>query len=167
MSAVFSACGRYRYRLDRAIGGAGPVVAFLLHNPSTADAGRDDATLRRGIAYARAWDSSRLIYINAWAGIATRANELWAMADPVGPDNDGHIAQAVREVVVSGGFVVVGWGVVRAPREGRARAGQRLGAVQDHIRVLGCELRALGRNRDGSPRHPLYIRGAMLPELWP
>jgi hypothetical protein len=167
VSAIFSACGGYRYRLDRAIGGSGPIVAFLLHNPSTADADTEDATLRRGIGYARAWGSSRLIYINVWAGIATRPKELWAISDPVGPHNDRHIAEAVREVDASGGFIVVAWGVVEAPRERRAHASQRPGGVQDHIRSLGCELRALGRNRDGSPKHPLYVRGETLPRPWP
>ena len=166
MSAVFSACGRYRYRLERATGGSGRVVAFLLHNPSTADAHDDDATLRRGVGYAQAWGSSRLIYINAWAGIATRPQDLWAMADPVGPDNDAHIARAVREVVAGGGFVVAAWGVVRPPSAQRADARRRLEAVHDCIRALGCELRALGRNRDGSPKHPLYVGAAARPEPW-
>ena len=167
MSAEFSACGRYRYRLDRAIGRSGPAVAFLLHNPSTADASRDDATLRRGIGFARAWGSARLIYVNVWAGIATSPRNLWSMADPVGPDNDAHLAQAAREVAESGGFIVVAWGVIRPPRNQRADASRRLGAVQDGIRALGGQLRALGRNRDGSPRHPLYVRGAVLPRAWP
>ena len=166
VSAVFSACGRYRYRLDRVIGGPGPVVAFLLHNPSTADAHDDDATLRRGIGFARNWGSARLIYVNAWAAVATRPQDLWAMADPVGPGNDAHIAQAVREVAAGGGFVVAAWGVVRPPTEQRVAAKGRLGAVHDRIRVLGCELRALGRNKDGSPRHPLYVRAGALPEPW-
>jgi hypothetical protein len=167
VSAIFSACGRYRYRLDRAFGGSGPAVAFLLHNPSTADARRDDATLRRGIGYAKAWGSAHLIYINAWAGIALRPNDLWAMADPVGPDNDTHIAQAVREIVDGGGFIVVAWGMVRPPPEQQAAARRRLAALQDHMRALGCELRALGCNKDGSPWHPLYVGAGVLPEPWP
>jgi hypothetical protein len=167
VSAIFSACGRYRYRLERAVGGSGPVVAFLLHNPSTARACADDATLRRGVGYARAWGSSRLVCINAWAGIATRPQDLWAMADPVGPDNDAHIARVAAEVVAGGGFVVVGWGVIRAPPAQRPDACRRLGAVMARIRALDCELRALGRNRDGSPKHPLYVRAGARPESWP
>jgi hypothetical protein len=167
VGAVFSACGRYRYRLERAVGGSGPVVAFLLHNPSTADASDDDATLRRGMAFAIAWRSSRLIYVNAWAGIATRPQHLWAMADPVGPDNDAHIGRAVREVTADGGFVVAAWGVIRPPRCQRTDARRRLEALHDRIRAMGCELRALGRNRDGSPKHPLYVSAAARCEPWP
>jgi hypothetical protein len=52
MSAVISPCGRYRYRLDRPLSARGPTIAFLLHNPSTADAENEDPTSRRGIGFA-------------------------------------------------------------------------------------------------------------------
>ena len=45
-TALFSPCGRFRYRLGRRWG-EGPTVAFVLLNPSTADQLRDDPTVRR------------------------------------------------------------------------------------------------------------------------
>jgi hypothetical protein len=45
MSAVLSVDGLYRYRLSRAWG-RGPSLAFIMLNPSTADAGIDDPTIR-------------------------------------------------------------------------------------------------------------------------
>jgi hypothetical protein len=167
LSAIFSECRRYRYRLERQVASDGPTIAFLLHNPSTADAENDDATSRRGISYARAWASSRFIFINPWAGVATTPRDLWTMADPVGPDNDLHIARAVQEVVDSSGFIVFGWGVISPPKEQEAAAKRRLSDVENLVRSLGCQVCSLGENKDGSPKHPLYSRADALLRGWP
>lgn len=166
-SAVFSDCRRYRYCLERNLGGSGPVIAFLLHNPSTADEGREDATSRRGVDFARRWGGSRLIYINLWAGIATVPKDLWAMPDPVGPENDRHISQVGVTVAQSGGFVIYAWGAIKPPAHRRAEATARLIAVESLIRACGCSVRALGVNLDGSPKHPLYVRSDAAPRSWP
>jgi hypothetical protein len=51
MSAVISPCGLYRYRLERhGLSGAGG-VAWIMVNPSTADATQDDATIRKVIGF--------------------------------------------------------------------------------------------------------------------
>ncbi|WP_352882224.1 DUF1643 domain-containing protein [Mesorhizobium sp. M0910] len=167
MTAIFSECRQYRYRLDRPIGGRRPPVAFLLHNPSIADEEADDATLRRGIGYAKLWGCERLTFINPWARIATLSRELWASGDPVGPLNDGHILRAATEVKEAGGFIVLGWGVIRPPRQYLPAATSRLRDVEQLVRETGCEIRALGSNKDGSPKHPLYISRESKPFLWP
>lgn len=167
MGAIHSDCGRYRYCLDRVIDIlGGPTIGFCLHNPSTADATTDDPTSRRGIAFTRSWGGSRLIYVNPWAGRATKPADLWRMADPVGPENDDHIREAAVECAVSGGFMVAAWGAVRPPAALRDAASARLRHVAALIRSTGCELRALGVTADGSPRHPLYLKGDALPVSW-
>lgn len=168
MSAVFSPCGRYRLRLDRVLSAEkGPIIGFCLHNPSTAGANTDDPTSRRGIGFATAWGASRLVYVNPWAGRATKPTELWAMSDPVGPDNLRHIEAAARECVASGGFMVAAWGAVNPPARLRTAVTQHLIEVTDLIRSTGCELRALGVTADGSPRHPLYVSKNAFPAPWP
>ena len=53
-SAACSSCGRYRYALSRDLGASGQGVAlFVMLNPSTADARRDDPTIRRSRVLAR------------------------------------------------------------------------------------------------------------------
>lgn len=166
MSAVFSACGTYRLRLDReldTLGGA--TIGFCLHNPSRAGTVENDPTTRRGIGFAGMWRASRLVFVNPWAGIATKPRDLWSMRDPVGPENDRHIVEAARECRESGGFMVAAWGAILPPA--RAAATARLAHVEALIRGTGCELRALGVNRDGSPKHPLYVPGNASPLAWP
>lgn len=70
MSAIISACGRYRYRLERQFDGASEsgVVAFIMVNPSTADAEQDDPTIRRCITFAKRQGARKLLV--AWGPAA-------------------------------------------------------------------------------------------------
>ena len=170
MSAVFSLGPNplWRYRLDREVDLFGRItVAFLLHNGSTAGGDADDPTSTRCIGFGRRFGARRIVMVNSWAGIATKPRDLWAMDDPVGPDNDRHIAEVLAEVAASGGFVIVGWGVVSPPARLRAAALARLAAVEDLLRASGCPVRALGINGDDSPKHPLYVRADRPALPWP
>jgi hypothetical protein len=166
MSAVFSLDRRYRYRLDRELGGSGPTYVFCLHNPSTASEDQDDPTSRRGVGFARRWGGSRMIFVNAWAAVATNTADLWRMSDPVGPDCDKYIFMVAREAAKTGGFAVAAWGRIKPPRRQHYAAMRRLADVAVILRSGGCEVRALGTNADGSPKHPLYIRADAEPQLW-
>jgi hypothetical protein len=165
--AVISPCGLYRYRLDRPIHPFARVIAFMLHNPSTADAEQDDPTSRRGIGYARSWGAGKLVYVNPWAGRATNPDDLWKMADPVGPSNDFHIAAVAREVAASGGFFVFAWGAVSPPKRLKYAVTSRLHAVDKLVRSYGCDVKALGITKNGQPRHPLYMKADLYPQPWP
>ena len=144
---VFSDCRRYRYRLERSFAKEGPIAVFLLHNPSTACEIQDDPTSRRGISFAKAWDCSKLTFINIWAGIATDPRKLWTMDDPCGPENDVHINQALQEAAATEGLVVAGYGNIRPPRELKQRVRERLNVV--HRALLECE-------------HPIHVLGRTL-----
>src|SRR3954447_18874216 len=130
----------------------------MLHNPSVAGHIKDDPTSRRGIGFARAWGGSRLIFINVWAGVATKPRDLWAMSDPVGPENDRHITEAVAEIVASGGFLVLAFGRISPPARIREAAQFRLVHLHKLIIAMSCDVRVLDANADGSPKHPLYVR---------
>ncbi len=167
MSAVLAPCRRYRYRLDRNVHLFGTItLGFCLHNPSTADEVADDPTVRRCISFAEALDAKRLVIVNAWAGRATDPAELWKLDDPIGPDNDAHIADVADEVAASGGFIIAGWGRPKPPAAHAAAAAERLLVVEELIAEATCPLKALGVNNDRSPKHPLYIPSHERPRAW-
>lgn len=153
--AVFDASGQYRYRLWRTWDSDALPVTFILLNPSTADANRDDPTLRRCLGFARAWGYGGVEVVNLFAWRATDPAALRRCADPVGPDNDAAILAAVQ----GAGLVVSAWGNGGALHD-RAAAVLRLldGAP------LAAPLACLGLTRAAHPRHPLYAPGNTRPD---
>lgn len=149
-SAIISPCGAYRYSLSRPLqdilGGKPPAV-FLMLNPSTADASLDDPTIRRCRSFARSWACNGFLVVNLYALRSPDPSALWQHSDPVGPDNDRHILEALADSP----DVVCAWGT-------NAKAG-RVTAVRAMLSGAGARLWCLGSTKDGSPRHPLYVAG--------
>lgn len=156
--AVLSADGKYRYVLTRAWG-PGPVVTWVLLNPSTADAGHDDATVRRLIGYSGAWGMGGLAVVNLYAWRATNPAELLIADDPVGPENSSAVATWISRA----DRVVVGWG---ANATGVARH-HPAPPVTTIARDAGKDLFCLGTNADGSPRHPCRLAANQQLSPWP
>ena len=103
---IFSPCRTYRYALWREwIGGDGYVM-FIGLNPSTADETQDDPTIRRCIAFAKAWGYGGLSMTNLFAFRATDPKKMKAVADPIGPENDAHLLRLARDA----GVIVAAWG---------------------------------------------------------
>ena len=152
--AVFSPCGRYRYKLWRVWDPDLPLgcVMFLMLNPSTATDAEDDPTIRRCIGYARSWGYGGLYIGNLFAYRATDPTALQRVDQPVGPDND----QALLEMMAQCGLVVAAWSNHGAKYGRRVR--EVLGLVEQ---PLYC-LRPL---RSGHPAHPLYQRKDIRPPL--
>jgi hypothetical protein len=150
-TAVISPCGRYRYALTRRWG-RGSAVTWVMLNPSTADAERDDPTLRRVTAFSRAWGFSALSVVNLYAYRATDPRDLFTAADPVGPDNDAHVLRATAESTRT----VAAWGAHARP--------DRIASVLTLLGIRG--LTALALTASGQPRHPLYLRADLTPRLW-
>ena len=145
--ATFSDCGGYRYRLWRQWDASKPTIAFLMLNPSTADAQDNDPTVERCQRRAAALGCGGLVLINLFALVSTDPAGLYgAGVEPVGPENDRYIDEEAR--VASS--VVCAWGK-HAAHMGRGMQ------VAQRLRAMGVPLLALGFNRDGSPKHPLYI----------
>jgi hypothetical protein len=150
--ALFSPCGRYRYRLTRRWSEA-PTVAFIMLNPSTADGSLDDPTIRRCIGYAQTWGYGGLAVGNLYALRATAPEELQQVRDPIGSDND----RCLECLAQTAARVVCAWGT--DPAAHTARTDTVIGL----LRRCHAKLMALRLTRSGQPAHPLYQRADLVP----
>ena len=149
-SAHLSTCRRYRYVLSRRWGD-GPSAMFIGLNPSTADETADDPTIRRCVAYAKAWGYGALCMTNLFAYRATQPTDMLAQDDPIGPENDAHL----RRLATDAGVVVAAWGT----------HGAHLGR-DAQVRTLLPNLHYLRLTKDGHPGHPLYLAASLRPVAW-
>lgn len=152
-SATFSPCRRYRYTLTReGLGGQLGTVAWIMLNPSTADADVNDPTIRRCIGFTRTWGFGRLLVLNLYALRATDPDDLRRDPAPCGEDND----RVISELAPACDLIVCAWGT-------HPMAPARARAVED---LLGptTPLYCLRWTATGEPAHPLYLPGALEPE---
>jgi hypothetical protein len=94
-----SECKRYRYLLRRDISGGDGICTFILLNPSTADATKDDPTSRRCANFARDWGYGTMLMVNLFAYRATNPKDLINIKDyhlAVGVGNDEFITEVVK-----------------------------------------------------------------------
>lgn len=152
----------HRVWLRRRLGLFGVPVGFILHNPSTADKLDDDPTSRRGVGFALRLGASDLIFVNAATGIATDANALADMDDPIGTMADEALQVAADFCLSRGGMLIAAWG---APK-GKAATRRLMDARFDAIRKLGLPLHALRVTASGYPEHLLYLPANLQPQPW-
>lgn len=95
--AAFSRCGNYRYALWREWDSSLPQVMFIGLNPATADAEKDDNTMRRCMFYARDWGYGSMVVANLFAWRTTWPTELIKARDPVGKHNDRWLKKLSRQ----------------------------------------------------------------------
>ncbi len=147
-TAVISECGRFRYHLSRKWT-EGPVLLYVMLNPSTANAEVDDATIRRCTTFANTHGFGGFEVVNLWAYRATDPKALRTAGWPVGPANDQTIQQSAARCHA----ICVAWG---------AHAGKldRPQVVISMLRATGQPLHCLSITRGGHPSHPLMLSGS-------
>lgn len=140
--ATFSACRKYRYALWRIWDDSKPLVAFIGLNPSTANEAVGDPTITRVVNFARRWGFGGVYMLNCYAYVSTRPQELLALPDD--PVNDATIDMV-------GGMceeIIFAWGSFKIAKSRALQLAE----------MFPCAS-ALQINKDGSPKHPLYVRG--------
>lgn len=161
-SARLSPCSQYRYDLQRRWAG-GPLLTFVMLNPSTADATIDDPTIRRCKQFALREGCAGIRVVNLFAARASKPRDLTEFADPVGPDNDACITAAI----VESGRIVCAWGAASAVPASLALAlWWRVAFVLRVCSIAGRTPLCLGTTLSGQPRHPLYVRADQPLEVW-
>ena len=147
--AFISEDGLFRYWLLRQWNPALSLVALIGCNPSTADAEKDDPTIRKEIGFAERLGFGGILKLNVGAFRATDPKDWKNARDPFGPSNTiDHLQMFL--VKWQPATVIACWGkCCTASRRGTGRAD----AIKRNILGMQC----WGRNSDGSPRHPLML----------
>ncbi len=152
-----SDCRLYRYTWwpdDFCDSAPGRYVQFIGLNPSTADEKTRDPTVRRCIAFARAWGFSGLCMTNLFAFRATDPADMKRALRPVGPDNDHWLTT----IAAGAGKVIAAWGN-HGTHQGRD---YRVRTILKGV----CELHYLKITSSGCPSHPLYLPKSLTPPVW-
>jgi len=139
--AIFSKCSRYRYALWRIWDPDGSSIMFIGLNPSLADECHDDQSIRRITSFAKEWGYGKILVLNLFARITPYPKQLFVDHDPVGPKNSyylKHFGGLCDEVVFC-------WGAFDT--RGRAH----------RVKRMFTKAKCIQLNKDGSPRHPLYV----------
>jgi len=141
-TAYLSECGTYRYELRRVWDHDKPLVAFCGLNPSTADADKDDPTIRRCIGFAKNWGHGGIVMVNLFAYRATNPQDMKQADDPIGPENDLFLQDTLHECQKR----IACWGVHGSHLERNLVVATMLSPMQ-----------CLGVTKHGHPKHPLYL----------
>ena len=89
-SAIFDDTGQYRYSLKRRWQRHGKKVAFIMLNPSEANADQDDPTLRACTQFAQGWHYAALEVVNLFAYRTPHPQQLKTAKFPIGKENQNH-----------------------------------------------------------------------------
>lgn len=147
--AIISDCKQYRYRLWRIWDDSKPLVLFIMLNPSTADALKDDPTIRRCINFAHSWGYGGIMVGNLFSYCSSNPKELLKVSNPVGEDNNSHILDMHAQCRLT----VCAWGNVKTN-------------VKPLIGIDVSELHYLELTKHFNPKHPLYVKGDVIPKAF-
>lgn len=150
--ASFSHDGRYRQLMRRWLGDAFPdrYVLFIGMNPSTADATVNDPTCAREWSFTQREGFEAMVKANVGDYRATDPKMLLAPGvQASSPDN----LPAIRHQAAGAARVILCHGKLN---KALAPAGK---ALVEALKADGINLWCFGTNGDGSPKHPLYLRG--------
>jgi len=133
-----------RYVLDRRVGDGEGICLFVMLNPSTADALKDDPTIRRCMKFAKRWGYEEMRAVNLFAFRSPHPKDLKDTDAPMGVLNDTYLR--VQATVAD--RVVCAWG-----------NGNPLDITEQVEKLRGIlpleRTVCLGCTQSGQPKHPL------------
>lgn len=145
--AEFSRDRKYRYVLWRIWNRNLPLVMFIGLNPSTANESQPDPTITRVKRFATDWGYGGFYMMNLFAIVSADPIVLKTDPNPLG-DNDGWL----EKIAPKCSKVVFAWGNFKEARD----------RSKEVIKMFP-EAYALVLNKNGSPKHPLYVKGDTIP----
>lgn len=138
-AAIFSEDRTRRYLLIRIWDSSKPQLMFIGLNPSTANEIKDDATIRKVIKIASNNGYGGVYMCNLFSQVTAYPKEL--IVTTMEPEND----LLILEYAKKSSKILFAWGNFKEAK-GRSEAIKKL------IPVGYC----LVKNKNGSPKHPLY-----------
>lgn len=155
-SAVFSECGKYRYRLIRRWERLGQMVLFVMQMPSVADIENNDPTVAKCCRYAKRWGYSGVMIGNVDPFRSTDNKNM--KHDQFSNENVNHVVEMAK----------ISHLVVLASGKPPAGLSHAYGSFYDSF-FHGLPIEHLGKlsylkiNKDFSFRHPLYLKEDLTP----
>lgn len=146
---------QYRYKLMHRWSD-GPVAAWCMMNPSSADYSCLDPTVAKTARISKRLGFGAQYILNACAYRATVKERLLEVDDPVGPFN----LDTIRLSAEDANLIVIAHG--NLPKGLQCHAD----AMVNLLRKYGHTLHVLRLSPKGVPWHPLYIREDGDPKLW-
>jgi hypothetical protein len=139
--AFFSPCGKYRYQLYRIWDESKPLAMCIGLNPSTANSADNDPTITRLIGILTDAGYGGFHMMNLYGLISPNPEDLTAHPDPDGENRKWVFA--IRDLCQD---VIFCWGnFQQAEHRGKKMAAKYPEGL------------CFGKNKNGSPKHPLYL----------
>ena len=136
--AEFSDNNKERYLLSRIWKTDKPKLLFIMHNPSNADDKFDDPTVRRLIGFTSKFDYGGFFVANLFTQITSNPK---AVDTSKGLTNKS--LKIIKKIIHKVDQVVYAWGNKKLE--------------PDELRKIILNPLSFGKNKDGSPKHPLYL----------
>ena len=154
--AMFSQDRKYRYALWRVWDKDKPLVMFIGLNPSTANETTNDQTIRRVQRFAFDWGFGGVYMMNLFDQVTSDPKKLEMPSEtpPYTPSRFDHNDLWLNAIAEKCQRIIFAWGSFKEAKEKGKRAANKFGGY------------ALGINKDGSPKHPLYVKKDVKPEIY-
>ena len=153
--ALFSKCRRFRYVLWRIWDQDKPKVMFIGLNPSTANETEPDPTITRVVNFASRWGYGGVYMLNCFP-LVTEDPEYLEMYlyqnNPFYTESENF--ERLKHYGSISDKVIFAWGAFKIVKYRE---------WDKKIIKLFPEAQALVINKDGSPRHPLYVNKNVKP----
>lgn len=155
-TALISPCGNYRYKLGRFWDKSKPIVMFIMLNPSTADAKLDDPTIRRCINFAKSWGYGGLYVGNLFSFRSTDPKNILTCDNPIGEHNLHYL----NEMSLKSSSIICAWGNSTIISK-ILKKNKNYAPLKEINNLNYLEL-----SKDGTPKHPLYLKGDLFPKKY-
>ena len=137
--AIFSKDQKYRYLLERTWNNSKKKLLFIRLNPSGADSKKDDPTIRRLISFSKKWGYGGFKVCNLYSYVTSSPSTLYSSSNMLGYKNKSYIKKQIK----NSDCIVYAWGNTEAEPHW----------LKKIVKTSYC----IGINKNGTPKHPLYI----------